>query len=410
MSTLIIPDRFEYAVGLTATWAVGQVAVDTALDYGLTLAGTDLVEVVNTDPDKNTIFDCAAAGLDGVEGFAWLKYGYDVEGDFFGTFHTATTLAYAVGLSGIFARGQAVTTGTTLDYGYRLRAEQGTLEAQDAWIYWSDIGNLDFTINRSNVAGKMPLKHAGFVYQLRQLDNSVIAYCANGIVQLNPKENIWGSKSLLPIGLIGRDAQAGLVNNSMHWFIDESGKLWEISQAALKPIGYQEFFSAMTNPVMSLDEKNELIYICDGTYGYVYSYKYQQLASGPTNVSSISLYSGDLYLYAPATVVVPAGSFSTSILDFGTRNKKTLFQMEIGCNLASAVTGKISFRLDKSQAFSETPTATFTPHGIAYLPCFGREFILHLTVATREVFHLDWFKVSGVIHGFNFLDTVRQER
>jgi len=381
--------------------------IASPLEFSLTLAGSPSVAVIETDPSLNTYFNCNWTDVDGEPELGWLKFGFTLEGELADTYFSASELPFAFGLSATYGVGQVV-SASELAFAFGLGGDATTLEIQSAWVYWSDIGNLDFTIDRSNVAGKMPLDNAGFVYDLLKLQNSVIAYCANGIVQLVPRDIAWGQAPISRIGTAGRFAQTG--DDKQHWFIDRNGVLWHMTNEGPSYLGYSEFFSVMTDPVISWDQDNDLLYVCDGTYGYVYSVKYSSLAKGPTNVSGVSSFGGSTFLYAPDTVTIPAGGFSTSLMDFGTRKEKTIFNLEIGCDLSSSVEAKISYRTHMDVVMVDTPTVQFTPRGIAYLPCYGIEFMFHLDVTTQEDFHLDWFKVNGVIHGFSFLDTVRKER
>lgn len=381
--------------------------VTPALEFATSIGASYTVAIVETDPSLNKYFNCAGKDEDGVDGKGWLEFGLVLSGDLAETFFTADALDFAFGLTAIGGDGEVV-SATTLSFAYALSADFSKLEAQAAWIYWSEIGSLDFDVTRSNVAGRMPIAHAGFVYDLRKLQQSVVAYCANGVVQMVPRENVWGQTRLSGLGSAGRFSQTG--TDLQHWYVDRAGDLWQVSTEGLKKLGYSEYLGGLTSPVLTYDESNQLLYLCDGTTGYVYSTEYVCLAGGPPNITGVSVFSGETFTYAPEAVVVPAASFSTSVLDFGTRKEKTLFNIEIGADLDSAVTGYVSYRVDKAAAFVDTPEVTFTPRGIAYIPCYGIEFVLHLSVAEREDFTLDWFKVNGVIHGFSFLDTVRKER
>jgi hypothetical protein len=119
---------------------------------------------------------------------------------------------------------------------------------------------------------------------------------------------------------------------------------------------------------MSFDELNQLIYICDGILGYVYSVRDKSLGKGPTNVTGVGYQSGVSYVTAPATITVPTFSMCTDIYDLNSRKNKTIFSLEIGTDLSSALYAAIDYRLDKSVAFATTPYAIVNPNGVAVLP------------------------------------------
>ena len=125
----------------------------------------------------------------------------------------------------------------------------------------------------------------------------------------------------------------------------------------------------MSSPVMSYDAENELVYICDGTLGYVYSPRDKSLGSGPINITGVSSQGGTLYVVSPATILMPDFENCTDIYDFGTRKLKTVFSLEYGTDVEAIMQAKIDYRLDKAVEFSQTSWHDVDEKGFANITC-----------------------------------------
>lgn len=360
---------------------------------------------------SNIYFDCNAYGADGELNQGRLSFGTSISGSLLSTFQdAATTLSFSPSISGTGVAGQAFTS-STLSFSFSLKTDSADITVEplkDAWVAWSKIGYLDFTIDRTNAAGERPLDWTGDIYDILKLGNGVAVYGQNGVSLMKPHDITYDLNTIHKIGTKGKQAQIN-INNAIHYFIDRTGDLYQLDNG-LKNLGYSEFLSTLTAPVMSYDPANQYIYICDGTYGFVYSPLEDSLTKGPINVTGFGYRSGTSYVFSPAAITLPTVAFTTGVFDFGTRKEKTIFNLEISSDLDQTVQIAIMYRNSISGSFSTTPWATVTPRGIAYLPCYGIEFKFKFQVSTYTAFNLDMLKINGIIHGFSFVDSLRKER
>ena len=292
---------------------------------------------------------------------------------------------------GIFSEsvlsGSNVSNITANSYAIVLLGKGATSTSSTSWIYWSDIGSLDFAIKRSNVAGDMPLDWSGIVHNMHKLGEKVIAYGDKGVSILTPAGKAYGLNTIHRLGLLGRDAFAG--NDFVHYFIDSLGCLYSLSDK-LEKLDYKEYLSVMTNPVMTFDEDKYLIYICDGTYGYIYSPDSKSFGAGPVNVTGVNV--------SPGEIVTPTFEICTDIFDFGTRKMKSIYQLEFDTDVSGVLSAAVDYRKDKTAAFTTTPWKTVHERGTVKIVCRGAEFRFRAKLAEYEYFELDNFRIDGHVH------------
>lgn len=275
-------------------------------------------------------------------------------------------------------------------------------------IAWSNIGELDFTIGRDNVAGKMPIDWKGYIYAIEQLaqTNIIYVYGQNGITQVSPSGKFYGRKLVSNLGIKGK--QAVVNTKDAHYFISTNNNLYRIDGSnIITKLGYSEFMALLTDPVMSYDNYNKYIYICDGTTGFIYSIESEGLTTGPSNVTSIYYRDNFLYVGSPGTISIPDLLLVTDIYDMGTKKEKTIFEIMLGVNDVTGLELSIDYRISPNDLFSTIPYKPVGPNGIVKIPCYGREFKFRLRgTDISDNFKLESITISGVIHGFSFLDTI----
>ena len=263
------------------------------------------------------------------------------------------------------------------------------------WVKWSNIGNLDFTIDKTNVAGERPLDWKGWIYSVRKLGNRVVAYGENGVSVLAPAQKHYSLNTVYRIGLKGKNAVSG--DESVHYFVDNLGQLWRFSEG-LEKLDYSEYLSGMLSKlVLSWDAANNLLYICDGIRGYVFSQDSGSLGTGPVNITGINSQGGILYVVSPATITVPIFEICSDIMDLGTRRGKRIHSLEIGVDLAGSLQAAIDYRLDKAAEFVTTPWQVVDRRGFVYLPCYGKEFRIRIKMDSYEYAELDYITVNGEV-------------
>jgi len=282
-----------------------------------------------------------------------------------------------------------------------------TAPSKANFVKWSNIGEVNFTIGRDNVAGERPMNWKGWVYGLKKLGGKVVAYGQNGVSFLLPYKNTYGLQEVYGVGLKGKHAFCGTENE--HYFVDKEGRLFKVADTLLL-LDYSEFLNNLgSSVVMSLDEGSSLIYICDGIYGYVYSIKDKSLGVCPPNITGYSFQSGTSYVCASSTITSLPIELCTDIYDMGTRKGKTIYSLEFGTEASNIIYASIDYRNAKTAAFSRLQWARVNPDGVAVLPCYGVEFMFRMMMTTYEAIELDYIKVNGVIHNYSYLDTYSRE-
>ncbi len=257
------------------------------------------------------------------------------------------------------------------------------------WVKWSKIGSLDFEIDKSNVAGERPLDWSGWVWSVLKLGEKVVAYGENGVTFLPPHGIDWGMETVHRIGILGKQAVTG--NDKTHFFIDKEYRLFSISDS-LKMHDYSEYLSVLTDPVMSYDIERDFVYICDGTYGFVYSPKEESLGTGPVNITGIGSQSGTQYVASPAAITTIVPEVWTDVYDLGTRKLKIVRSVEFDI---SAVTGTlqaaIEWSMNKGVTFTQTGWQTVDKRGVANISCAGYDLRFGLKLLAYE-----WIKIGRI--------------
>ena len=299
-------------------------------------------------------------------------------------------------------------------------------QLKDNWIKWSKIGSLDFTIDQSNIAGERILDWKGLVFQILKLGTKAfVVYGLNGVTMFSPatihSPNLGGAmagmagtqvtptfamQNLSPVGVLWKGAIAG--NDEVHFFIDERDRLCLVSSEGIKILDYSEYLEQMTNPVLTFEDGTGLLYICDGTLGYIYSSRFNSFGEGPATITGSGIQSGVGYVTAPEEFEIPPFEITTDIYDFGIRKPKTIQWIELGVNANARLEVMIETRVSKSDEFKKTPWKLVNPSGVAHCPCYGSEFKFHVRSETYEWFTLDYIKVHGTVHALQpFLEDVK---
>jgi len=318
---------------------------------------------------------------------------------------------------GTWSEGVLVTSPDTvievsLGFGTGLQETEFYTEASRAnWVQWSNIGEMDFTKGRDNVAGERPLDWASWVYNIRKMKEGVVAYGKNGVSLLIPQSNVgdrgqisrvpiantYGLNTIYRVGLKGKMAMDG--SDTEHFFIDNLDQLCRLDDEGFKILDYSEYISNLGDDlVLTFDKETGLLYICDDTYGYIYNSRSDSFGQGPVNVSGIGAQSGVTYIASPAAISTPNFEVWTDIIDVGTRKSKTIYSIETGVNLTIDLYASIKYRNDKANSFSQTHWQYIDPHGIAYIFCYCHEFMIGLKTTEYEYFEIDYLNIRGVIN------------
>jgi hypothetical protein len=267
------------------------------------------------------------------------------------------------------------------------------------WVKWSNIGSLDFTIGKDNVAGERPMPWRGWVYEIKKLGNRVIVYGQYGVSSLNPSGVYWGLDEVTSIGVKCKGAICG--GNRIHLYIDKQDRLCKfLDGGGLEILGYSEFLSSMSEFTrMFFDEINGVVYICDNIYGYVYDIGTNSFGTGPVNITGLYTRNGTVYATSFGSAIsTPVFSICSDIYDFGNRKYKTISTIEIGTDLTTGLYAAVDYRVDKATDFTTSSWSTVNPDGVAVVPCFGVEFRVRVKTLIYEDFEIDYLRINGIIH------------
>jgi len=361
-------------------------------------------EQAGRNPDLDITFDCYGLDRQGNEDQGVLAVTTSIDGTWLNKTIFADPIVVNVSLSGNSANSVVISASPiVVTLTFQATAFDGFVpfasDVKKNWVKWSNIGSLDFTIGKDNVAGEKPLDWKGYVYSIKKLGNKVVVYGENGVSFLVPSERYFGLDTFYRVGLKGKNAVVG--DEKRHFFIDRAGQLWKLGIESLDRFDFSEYLSPMNdNLVMSYDAPNNLVYICDGSSGYVYNPAAGSLGECPANISGMGSQDGTLYVSAPATITTEPFAICTDIYDFGTRANKTIFSLEFGTDLSTGLYAAIDYRRDIAGDFDTTPWYAVSPNGSVHITAFGREFRFRLKTLAYEYFELDYIRINGVVHAY----------
>lgn len=264
------------------------------------------------------------------------------------------------------------------------------------WLRWSKIGALNFTQDRSNVAGKMPLPFKGTIYAILRRGTSIIVYAKNGVATLIPRDVAFGYAVLSSVGL--KSKLAVVDTGDAHYYVDSKGRLYAIKGAGLELLDYREWLAGLGTVAMAFNPETRLLYIGDGTTGYLYNVDTGSFGKGPATVTGAGIQDGTLYVVASGTMTIPNFANKTDIYDFGTRKMKSIQSLEFGVDTSLVLQAAIDYRHYKSSAFATTSWRTIDRRGQVFIACMGTEFRFLTKATSAGVFHVDSLKVNGVVH------------
>jgi hypothetical protein len=271
------------------------------------------------------------------------------------------------------------------------------------FVKWSKIGVLDFTIDESNVAGERPVDWSGYIWHLGKLGSQILAYGENGVSSFKASGVNWGMDTIYPLGLKNKGAYAG--DENMHFFVDKLGYLVMVTDS-IQRLDYSEFIDPMGTVILTLDTKRRLLYICDGSVGYIFGIESKSFGVGPVNITGLGEKFGNLYVASSNIIETPVFEICTDVYDFGIRRPKIINQIEVGTDVTENLYVTLDYRTSYKHQFRRMPQwHLVNPDGKAFPRCYGVEFRFRLKSTMYEYLELDYFKIRGHIHSFMFLDS-----
>ena len=332
----------------------------------------------------------------------WLTFEPEISGTLQIVSVDSDDLDFDIILEGYWAVGQ-VFSGDLSEFDILLDGGDIYIEyLRTNWVKWSKIGQFDFTIDRSNLAGEMPIGWKGDIYRIGKLGNALMVYGSGGVTRLNPADNVFGRVGILNKGILSKGAV--LIQPSFHLAIDKAGCLWRFSDKVEK-LGYEEFFSLMVSPVMHYDEVQDLVYICDEVRGYVFNSEENSLGEGPINLTGIGYHEGTSYFLASDDLASLGFQIGIDTIDMGNRNFKTIHEVEIGVDSTCTFQLGISFKTGIAPTFVGPIWFNVTPEGRCFPNCWGKDHRFFLKTTSPDAFKISYIKVEGQLADFNPLDS-----
>lgn len=377
---------------------------DTTLSAGDLEISLRVINILSRYPSapRDTALDVVVDA----EQFPLVELEVTIEGDYFNKAFDAGDIEIELSSTGSAISGSVISS-TPLEIVLSVESlGTSSYNSYENWVAWSKIGSLDFTIDQTNVAGRMPVGWKGGIYDILKLGSSVVVYGENGVSIMTPSGTNWGIKTIHQFGIPDKSAVDGTETD--HYFVDNTSRLYHLSTEGLKELDYSEYLKGLYCPVVRLDIDTGIVYICDNVLGFVYSTDSNSFGIGPVNVTGIKSQDSTKYVVGDGEIEIPPLYICTDIYDLGNRKAKTIQAIEIGTNLATSLQVMVESRAHNNREFIKSKWALVNPSGIAYIPCYGIEFRFHLRSYTYEYMEIDYLKVHGVIHGFQHLDAIEQ--
>jgi len=152
------------------------------------------------NPDLDMTFDCLGYDRLGNYGIGIISLGLDISGERAGISITGKVIDFGLDVSGV-EHFSTVLPGSAIDFGdISISADVIFSPPVDSLIKWSKIGEFDFTIDRQNLAGEMPMDWRGVIWAILKLGSGVMVYGSGGVTQLLPKANVYAMKTLTRVG------------------------------------------------------------------------------------------------------------------------------------------------------------------------------------------------------------------
>jgi hypothetical protein len=277
-----------------------------------------------------------------------------------------------------FVMWSAIGGGNILDLFMPSRAVDGVIKESSRSV----MDPAYFDSMRRNDSGFMPMTFRGAVLVLKELGNGVIAYGEDGISALVPvssPEPTFGLRKIADFGVFGRGAVGG--DENQHVFMDWEGDSWVLEQDTqslhsatnymLKRIGYKEFFSGFTVPMVSYDNRRKEFHLASEASSYVLTE--QGLGQESQMPTSLFRYKGSLVGVATADESSIA-MVVTDVFDFGIRDLKTVTTVELGIITTGDVYVAVDYRYNKADAFTRSAYVKVNKEGFARIQITALEF------------------------------------
>lgn len=339
------------------------------------------------DPGSDKWFNCAANNYAGV-----LQLVVEVEGVILSRMVDGSALFVEVTIEGRVIESSLITSDT-LEMVTSIEALAITNMDRTNWIGWSKIGEANFAMDRVNDAGFRPMEWTGYVYQILKLGKGAIVYGSGGVSMAVPVTEpmaTFGFREVLNVGVKNRTAVAG--DETVHYFIDNTGCLWKLTQEGLLKLGFEEFLLPLEYPVLIWDKESKRLHIGDSNTGYIV----HNDAMGGGYGGLTGLYRVGSEYKAISNVIVPNNPIYivTDVMDFGHRGIKTIENFQLGLNVGSKVLAAIDYRYRVDQPFKTSRWAALNIEGVVHLRVAATDFRIRVRTIDHTQFELSYINIQ----------------
>lgn len=280
---------------------------------------------------------------------------------------------------------------------FTLSATVITNTKRSNWVGWSKIGQASFVMDVSNDAGFKQMEWPGYVYDVRKLGDSVVIYGSNGISLALPVSSpapTFGFKELYRGGIKSKLSVAG--DEFVHYFVDKIGCLYQVNvDKGVQKLGYEEFLSTMTTPVLLWDSMLSRLYISDSETGYTFNGG--ALGGGYKNITGVArVENSTISFVSPEDIELDGIGICTDTIDFGSRGMKIVDSVQYGIDTDSRVYAAIDYRYSTDESFKTTKWVRLNREGIAHIRVSGTDFRFRLRSDSHIFAELSYISIQLV--------------
>ena len=261
-------------------------------------------------------------------------------------------------------------------------------------VAWSKIGSLEWEYTLGNEVGWAPMPWLGSVQGLLPLGKEIVVYGDNGVCKLSmAKEPVttFGVQEFGDIGVLNRNCFGG--DTTAHIFIGTDYNLYSVTpEKALSgegklpvKLGYNEWISKLSNPIISFDPTKRYWWIGDKNNCFIYTGT--GLGGSSQTPTRLSRLNGNLLgctvSHHSNEAIVETGNIS-----FDSRGIKTLMCVEGDIDATNRVYGSTKFRYAYNAVIRNSPEILLDPRGAFFPVIAGTEIRVRLRCPDFSHFYI----------------------
>lgn len=378
-----VVDSINLASGQTL-----KIHTDEDLDYQA--YGTVVSPYRN--PANDITYNCLTGDYDGV-----VLFDIEITGETLNRTYLVPSLSLgmAISISGKGVAGKVHNSSAlTIGLGIEITGDAYTRGKTSSWVTWSKIGELVFQADFMNDAGSMPMTWDGPIYNILKLDKHAVVYGRGGVSILYPVTEpmpTFGYRDVLNIGLKSKLAVSG--DESIHFFVDLRGRLWQMTKEKIEKLGYEEFLEPLDNLALFYNSQDKRLYISSSEEGFILTKK--GLGGGYKNLTGFVNDFESLVLASPDNISVDPLYFVTNTIDFGFRGLKTVESIQVGAETDMSLLVAIDYKMKKTDRnFSTIGWIATNEEGVAYIRVTALEFRIRVRHPRIGYARVDYLNVQ----------------